>query len=750
MSYLFDPYSVPLLVTAAISGTVGVFAWQRRPANGASTLTLLMGAVALWSFAYAIELASPTLAGKLFWAKWQYPAIVAIPLAWFAFALRFSGYGAWLSRPLLAALLVEPAAMLVVVYASDVPGPLYRAAHLVDLQGFTMLQTSKGPAFWGNVMYAYLLLFLGTVAFLPMVARARTIYRGQVMVLLLAMAMPWVANVIHLSGVSPAIDPTPFAFTITGGAMAWALVQFQLLDLAPVARDTIIEGMHDGIVVLDARQRVVDANPAACAILGRALRETVGQTVAVVFASRPDLVAQYGTVNEAHAEITGGSTDEPRYYDLRISPLFDRRHTMTGRLVVLRDITAQKRSEAELQRAKDAAERAARAKSDFLATMSHEIRTPMNGVIGMTGALLDTPLSGGQQECVQTIRRCGEALLTIISDILDFSKIDSGRLELECVSFDVHECVQACIDMMTFAAAEKGLQLASQVDPDTPPLLRGDVTRIRQILVNLLNNAVKFTAAGNVTLTVGTEPRPEGGLFLHLTVTDTGIGIPPDRLPRLFEPFTQADASTTRQFGGTGLGLAICRRLAELMGGSITAESDPGCGSTFRARVRVEPAPPRSVSVLATRTTTPPGTRLGARFPLRILVAEDNHVNQRVALRMLEAMGYRADVAGNGREALEALRRQPYDLVLMDVHMPEMDGLTAARRIRELPATAQRPWIIALTASATADDRDACLAAGMDAYLTKPVRRESLCAAIEHAAVSRVAAYSPELHAATA
>lgn len=263
MPWPHDPYSLPLLATAAISATVGVFVWQRRPANGAGTLAVLMAAVTTWSLAYAMEIASPTLAGKLFWARWQYPGIVVIPVAWLAFAVQFAGHGAWLSWPVLAVLLIEPVAMLVAVYAGDVPGPIYRAARLVEAAGFSVLQSSKGPAFWANAIFAYVLLFLGTAAFVPMLLKARSIYRGQAVVLTIAAAMPWIANFPHLSGVSPTIDPTPFAFTITGGAMAWAIVHFQLLDLAPVARDTVIEGMQDGILVLDARQRIVDANPAA-------------------------------------------------------------------------------------------------------------------------------------------------------------------------------------------------------------------------------------------------------------------------------------------------------------------------------------------------------------------------------------------------------------------------------------------------------------------------------------------------------
>lgn len=512
---------------------------------------------------------------------------------------------------------------------------------------------------------------------------------------------------------------------------AWrlSLAQIRLADehdrLATITRT-----MGEALYLVDAEGCLRYANPAFLKILGLTAEKTLGQLAHRLFHlppgsadSRPCQILATVAAGQCYAgeEVFYCADGAPLPVEMTAEPIFESGR-YRGAVMVFRDIRQRRETERKLVEAKEAAEAAARAKSQFLANMSHEIRTPMNGVIGMTELLLDTPLTGEQRDLAQTALESGQHLLQILNDILDLSRLEAGMLEIHAQPCAPRELIGGVLRMLRPQAEKKGLAIEQNVSPEVPASLVCDGLRIRQVLVNLIGNAIKFTAQGKVEVSATWR-----GGRLRITVRDTGIGITPEQLGRLFQPFTQADASITRRFGGTGLGLALSKRIVAAMGGEMGVTSEPGAGSTFWFDV-----PCASVEFASEDHASAPAAAPHSSGA-NILLAEDNPVNRRVAEAMLAKLGHRVVAVADGRAALEAWKRESFDLILMDCMMPEMDGFAAAAEIRRLESVSGgHTPIVAFTASVLEEERERSKQAGMDDVLPKPVTQTALSDKLAH------------------
>ena len=868
------PYMLVLLFATVISFILAAYSLLKRTIPAARFFGALAGGIGIWSLLYLFEVVNLLLRLKEVFFALKYVGIVMVPVSLLAFAMEFTGISLRRVLKLLPFLLIQPLITLVLLFSNLLHGWFYTNPRLEIAQGFIVLGFTPQFGYYFNAAYSLLIAIISLILIVRYFKISSGYRRRQIFVFMLGGIVPVGVILLILSGLAPlpSLDFTSIALVSSLPFLAISVFQYRLLDVVPEARDLAIEFMDDGVIVINRRFRVLDLNPAAQALFGVKAVEVIGQPLEELLPLSPELRAGISQPERFQKDIEITRDGKAVQFELRSFRLASWYGRPAGRLVLLHDVTETKQLEQSLRQAKDAAEEATRAKSLFLASMSHEIRTPLNAVIGMTSLLQDTRLDAEQREFVSTIRAGSDTLLTSINDILDFSKIEAGRLELETQSFNLEGCVEDALDILAPQASAKNLELYYAPAENLPDWVRGDPTRLRQVLVNLLSNAVKFTDQGEVIVRSEVESEQDEEIKLHFSVADTGIGIPVRQLDRVFETFTQADASIARRYGGTGLGLTISSRLVHIMGGRIWAESQEGKGSTFHFIIQVEKAsqPPGAqpgfrgdllvgkrilvVDDTATNRTillnqmkawgikvdavesaaqalswlrsspdvdlilldmnlpdmdgaelarsirqqlkldqTPlvllssmgqrsaesdrplfaaiqnkpihptqlydllagiltsqaaVGQSLAAephipifdatfsmRHPLHILLAEDNPVNKRVAVRFLERLGYQIDTVANGLEAVEAVRRQPYDLVLMDVRMPDMDGLEATRRIRAELSVERQPRIVAMTAYAYQEDLAECLAAGMDDYLTKPIQNNRLAAVLtKHAA----------------
>ncbi len=871
------PYMLLLLFATVMSFFMAAYSMIKRTIPAARFFGMLAIGVGIWSLSYLFEVVNLRLYLKEIFFALKYVGIVLVPLSLTAFTMEFTSIPLKRILKILPFLVIEPLLTLGIIFSNNFHNWFYTNPRLEIAHSFIVMAFT--PQFWYyvNSAYSFLIIAISIAMLINYYTRSAGYRRRQIVLFLLGILVPIILVTVTQTRVFPVpdLDYTSVAVVIGLPFLAVSVFQFRMLDVVPEARDLVIEFLDDCVIIINRQFRILDLNPAAQALFGVKAIEAIGHGLEDLMPLDEDL--KNGILLEEHfqKDVTLSQKEKKYQFELRTFRLSSWYGRPAGRLVLLHDVTDTRELEQNLRQAKETAEEATKAKSMFLASMSHEIRTPLNAVIGMTSLLNDTNLDGEQRHYVKTIRDGSDTLLTTINDILDFSKIEAGRMELETQPFDLLTCIEEAVEILAPQAAAKNLELCFMPEDDLPEWVSGDPTRLRQALVNLMANAVKFTDRGEVV--VGAEVNEDTGeeWVLHLWVRDTGIGLSPDQIKRIFSSFTQADVSIARRYGGTGLGLTLTSRLVTMMGGNIWVESQPGDGSTFHFTIRVGKAEPQAGSTpptpqdrliglcalivddnatnrtilnhylrawgmqseavesarqalerlelrqdfdlilldmnlpdlsgaeLAARIhsqleqSQPPmvllsfmaqrsiesdralftavqhkpirpgqlygllvkilaGAETGEteatvsrqpdavydagfakKYPLRILLAEDNPVNQQVAVRFLERLGYEVDTVADGTEAVMAAHRRHYDLILMDVRMPDMDGMEAARRIRSEIPSHEQPRIVAMTAYAYPEDLAACRAAGMDDVMTKPVQFDRLAAVLSQESPAR-------------
>ncbi|MGD2269279.1 MAG: histidine kinase N-terminal 7TM domain-containing protein [Desulfobacterales bacterium] len=605
------PYTAPMILSAAITAVLAIHAWRERGLEMLPFIMLLL-AIVVWSLGYTIELGGLDLKVKNIGAKIKYIGVAGLPMSWLLFAIKYIGWGEKFITPRnLIFLSIEPLVTYILVLTNDLHGLIWSSVGLDTAGPIPLRMTTHGMWFWIHTAYSYLLMFMGTLLFVRTFSRSQGIYRKQARMVMIGAIFPWLGNLSHITGLTPIphLDPTPFAFMITALSMAWGLFDVRLLDILPVARDSIVENMQEGVIVLDTKNRIVDLNPSANRLVAAKDSDLIGLPAESVISRWLPENKGFMINKEAFAEIVQTKSDEKQFYEANLSPLYDRKNRYSGKILVLRNITESKQAREELEEAKKNAEIASRSKSEFLANMSHELRTPLNHIMGFTELVLEEhfgDLNETQHEYLQDVLQSSKHLLSLINDILDLSKIEAGKFALDASNVFVMALLESSLVVLKEKAIKHGLRMTTDFG-ELPETIFADERKLKQILYNLLSNAVKFTPDGGAVV-LGARHHtschgrfrskdgrefalPEksdrkikktGGL-VEIYVSDTGIGLKYEDLDRIFNPFDQVQAAENKGHQGTGLGLSLTRRLVELHGGAVWAESDgEGKGSTFR------------------------------------------------------------------------------------------------------------------------------------------------------------------------
>nr|WP_305121140.1 histidine kinase N-terminal 7TM domain-containing protein [Pedobacter xinjiangensis] len=682
-------------------------------------LSFVILSAALWAIMYAVELLQVELERAYTIVEIEYIGITLLPTFWLIFIVKFLRLHQYINLRNFLLLLLFPLLTIIIVWTNEKHHFHYSDVQLNQNDYYSVFTFTPGPWYIVFTIWFYATLAFGLFLLVINRSKENNLFRKQKNALILASTIPWLANILYLIGfrLDEGIDITPFSFIISTSFFSYALIKYQLLDIRPVASEQIIQALREGVLVSDIGNRIIDLNPEMSAILNADNKNFIGANLDKFF---PEL---------KHSEFTGEmeivlqSETGEKTYSVTISNLNDKKGNAIGRIFLFKDISYLKATEKVLLKAREAAEQATAAKDQFLSTMSHEIRTPMNSILGFTHLLLQNDPREDQKEYLNVQKFAAENLMVLINDILDFAKIEAGKIDVEEMSINLNQLAQKIFSTFKSAAGEKGIKLELNLPAEGIPMVLGDPFRITQILTNLISNAIKFTQEGVVSVNITPGKQTLESIAVLFEVTDTGIGIAEDKIHVIFESFTQASSDTTRKFGGTGLGLTICKRLLELMNSEMHVKSIPGRGSSFSFELLFKLVMVAPEEKQDQEEDSVPKDLTGRK----ILVVDDNPMNVLLASQFLKRWNIQVGVARNGLEALKEVQWNDYDLVLMDLEMPEMDGYTASREIRLLPDPKfQHLPIVALSANAMADVQERVLAAGMKDFLSKPFTPQSL------------------------
>ena len=750
------PYEAALLLTLVCLHV----AWRRRQRQDVALLAWSMLCETLYLLGYLGELLSSTLESKLCWDNFQWLPSLAALLLRTLFVRAYTG-GKRLPAWLLLHLGALPIVMMVLAYTNPWHHYIGTDHRLVPGWPTTALLYDYGKLTWLTLPYVMglYLLSIGSLIVFVKQQKPGTLRKQAVCVLWSQFAptltMCCAVGNLTLFGYR---DIMPFGLGIGTLFLLWALLRHKTQRLVPMAREMVVDHMQVGVLIIDEQRQIIDTNQAAATLMKTTVTTLLGQSLQTTLGNQHDVLSALKREESARRVV---QLDSGGWIQVDIQPVKDA--SQQGWLLLLHDFTDQKKAEQEALLSKEAALEASRAKSRFVATLSHEIRTPLAAVMGISRLLGETQLEPNQRDLLRKLDGATRHLLELLNHTLDFSKLEAGRLLLSPVDFNLGALMSSLGEIFWLSASNKGLQFSLTVAPNVPEKLHGDGLRLKQILVNLLGNAIKFTERGRVSLHVSCIERRDDQASLQFAVEDTGIGMAPEQQASLFQPYAQADPTITQRFGGTGLGLSISRQLAQLFGGELTCESQKGIGSIFRLRVLLKfsenkpaiasvvenrppstsmPSKPESEASPKPSVSSPSGSQADSgqsHERPRVLLAEDNQINQVVTQKMLRRIGYDCEIAGTGREALALLHSHPSDyycVVLMDLQMPELDGKETVLQLRSDVRYDALP-VIALTGESVSEVVLDALSYGMDDVMQKPVDLKTLGDSIQRALRSK-------------